>query len=262
MGFFTAPAIAQSSTNGGGDPAQFISLKDAVDLGKQTERYLAANGARVAMVFRMAEVAEKMPEGIRYGHGSFWVYQRIKDESGNEFFGYTSNNLYINSENPEASYLKTDFPLDFTRPSKVAEVGVIIPTPSLQKRILEAMIDGDYEALHRADYSLVSNPHDIKYQNCNEFMLDVIASSLWETTDIERLKMNLKAHFDPAPVKAGALKRFFAPILRKNIKTDDHKGKIKTTTFKTLAEFLTTNGYAQTIHTLTLKDEAKGETAQ
>ena len=65
----------------------------------------------------------------------------------------------------------------------------------------------DYQQLHVPAYSLVSNPLDIKYQNCNEFMLDVLAAAAWETTDMQQIKVNLQAHFKPTKVKTNLLER-------------------------------------------------------
>ena len=41
-----------------------------------------------------------------------------------------------------------------------------------------AVIDSPtYEALHNPVYSLVANPWTPKYQNCNNFMLDVVGAA-------------------------------------------------------------------------------------
>jgi hypothetical protein len=87
-------------------------------------------------------------------------------------------------------------------------------------------------------YSLVSHPHDPRFQNCNEFMLDVIAAALWNTTDYRQLKANLTAHFKPTRVGVDMLTRMFAPMVETRISTEDQNGAIQTVTFESMATFL------------------------
>ena len=105
------------------------------------------------------------------------------------------------------------------------------------------MIDSpQYERLHNPAYSLISNPWSGKYQNCNDFMLDVIASGLWTTADEAQIRADERAHFTPTIVQAGGLMRLFGPIVDKRIKTDDQSGPIRTATYDSMAQFLRDNG--------------------
>jgi hypothetical protein len=188
----------------------------AAEFSKQIEQYLGDRGARVAIVFRSGESRDELPDGIRYTHGAFWVYQPLESVDGSEQFnGYAVYNLYIGNEtgegDPRTSYLMQDFPIDFTLPMDVntLEAGVVIPTPEVQRRILGVMASEDYQRLHHLNYSLLSNPHDAEYQNSNEFLLDVIAAGLWQTTQREQLKVNLTAYFEPTPVRLNVFQRLF-----------------------------------------------------
>ena len=120
----------------------------------------------------------------------------------------------------------------------------------MQRRILELMAGPTYEALHIAPYSLVSNPHDIKYQNCNEFMLDVIAAAAWNTTDMAQIKANLKQHFKPTIVKTNLIERLLGPIADSRLKTDDQNGPIVTATYESMMTFMKDNGLLQEAYVL------------
>lgn len=253
---------ACASTGGGSNPVggfsaqaapAYLTGEQAADFSKQVERNLAEKGARLAIVFRTGETRDQLPEGISYTHGAFWTFVPITLDDGRSINGYAVYNLYHGDGKTlpvDKSYLHQDFPFDFVAPTAVDDVAVIIPSPEMQRRILAIMQSPDYNKLHIEPYSLVSNPHDIKYQNCNEFMLDVIAAAAWETTDMVQIKANLKQHFKPAEVKTTLLERLFAPIAQKRIKTDDQGSRILTATYESMAAFMQDNGLLQETYIL------------
>lgn len=259
-----AISLAACSTGGGSNPVRALGLSARTDaevlpvgqaaaFAKQIERELGAKGARLAIVFRAGESREDLRDGIAYSHGAFWVYSPITLDDGRKVNGYAVYNLYRGDGKTlptDKSYLHQDFPLDFTAATGVDDVGIIIPSPEMQRRILEIMDSPTYRALHIVPYSVVSNPHNAKYQNCTEFMLDVVAAAMWETTDMAQLKVNLRAHFKPTVVKTSGLERFFAPMADASIKTDDQNGEIVTTTYESLAEFMRANKLTQETYVL------------
>jgi hypothetical protein len=218
-----------------------LTIEEAAAFSKQIERTLAADGVRVAMVFRTGFPRDELPEGIDYTHGAFWVYRDIVSEDGETRQGYAVYNLYNGDGDTfpsSRSYLKQDWPLDFVRGTAVDDVGVIVPTPEMQRRILEIIDSPLYEALHNPSYSLVANPHEQTYQNCNSFMLTIVSSAAWETEDRAQIASNLRAHFEPQTIEVGRLKRFFGPMVDDRLHTDDHDGAIRTATFASMAAFL------------------------
>jgi hypothetical protein len=261
---------ACASTGGGSNPVagfsaqakpQHLTAEQAASFSKQVERELAAKGARLAIVFRTGETRDQLPENISYTHGAFWTFVPITLEDGRNISGYAVYNLYHGdgvTRPVDTSYLHQDFPFDFVAPTAVDDVAVIIPSPEMQRRILTIMDSPAYKALHVEPYSLVSNPHDPKYQNCNEFMLDVIAAAAWETTDMVQIKANLKQHFKAAEVKTSLFERIFAPIAQKRIKTDDQGSRIMTVTYESMAAFMKDNGLLQETYVLQRQPGSEG----
>jgi len=251
MALAALPAAAQDSS------AQAVTAHftapEAATFSKQIERDLAAHGAQVAMVFRTGRPRSALPQGISYTHGAFWVYRTITTADGRQLSGYAVYNLYAGDGRAWAkdqSRLVQDYPFDFTRGSFVDDVAVIVPSPEMQRRIL-GVIDGpSYERLHNPAYSLVANPWAGRYQNCTDFMLDVVAAAAWETDEPNRLRADLKAHYQPTVVKAGPLMRLFGPIADSRLKTDDQRGPIRTATYESLAAFMDKNGLLQSAYTL------------
>jgi hypothetical protein len=115
----------------------------------------------------------------------------------------------------------------------------------MQRRIIAVIDSPTYQAVHNPDYSLVANPWSRKYQNCNNFMLNVIAAAVWNTTDPQQITANLKAHYKPTIVKANSVMRLFGPIADKRLRTDDQKGPIRTATYESLAVFMQENNLLQ-----------------
>lgn len=242
-----------------GQPADAFTVEEAADFSKLIERELAARGAYVALVFRTGRPRENMPEGIRYTHGAFWVYTPVETADGETLYGYAVYNLYHEAEETRRSFLHQDWPLDFTRGDVVGEVGVIVPSPEMQRRILDVMASDDYDALHQSEYSLVSNPADGRFQNCTEFMLDVIAAAAWETADRDRLKVNLGEYFNPAEIELGFFQRLLGPMFDPRIRLEDQNGAIATSTFAGIAEFMETYELDQEVFELTSPYAAAGD---
>jgi hypothetical protein len=237
---------AGSGSGGGANPR--LSFPDAAAFAKAMEKDLAAKGARLAIVFRTGETRDKLPEGIRYTHGAFWVHTEIQTIDGRTLQGYAVYNLFHGDGKTlpmNRSYLHQDFPVDFVSGTAVDDLGVIIPSPEMQRRILAVMESPRYTAVHVPNYSLVSHPHDPQLQNCNEFMLDVIAAALWDTDNYAQIKANLKANFRPEEIKVGLLERMFGPMLESRISTADQSGEIETVTDASIARFLRDNRLLQ-----------------
>ena len=222
-----------------------LSLEDSARFSKQVERDLAAKGARIAIVCRTGRPRDKLPEGISYTHCAFWAYRTITTEDGRTLQGYAVYNLYHGDGEKLAkskSYLHQDWPLDFVRGSAVDDVAIIVPSPEMQRRMI-AVLDGEsYARLHNDSYSLVANPLERKYQNCNGLILYVIAAATWDTDDAAQLQANLQAYFKPSPVNVAGYQRVFGPIMDGRLKTDDQGRAIVTTTYESLSAFMTEYG--------------------
>lgn len=251
-----APAAhAQDSISTPAAVAHFTP-KQAAAFSKQVEDDLAGRGARVALVFRTGRARDKLPEGIAYTHGALWVYRDIRTADGGPAPGYAVYNLYAGDGKAwpaTESRLVQDFPFDFMRGSAVDDVAVIVPSPEMQRRMSAVIDSPDYARLHNPSYSLVANPLRDTHQNCNGFMLDVIAAAAWETRDPAQIRADERAHYTPTVVKAGPLMRLFGPIVDGRLKTDDQSGPIRTATYESMAAFMRANGLLQAAYTVEFK---------
>lgn len=231
VGFSANPSQARAAPN---FPAEQI-----IQLAKKVEKTLAAHGARVAIIGRIGRPPEEMPEGMYYTHAAFAVYSDITTADGRTLKGYATFNEYQSDSQPDTSSLVQDYPVDFYASVARLEAGVIIPSPELQKRLLDVIASPTYQALHEPSYSAIANPYTLGKQNCTEFVLDVIQAAIYRTSDIRVIKANAKAFFQGQTVNVSTLKLIFGSVFSREISLSDHPTLPPVTaTFETLGRYL------------------------
>lgn len=249
-------ASAQSSSISTSAAVHHLTPAQAASFSKQVEDDLAARGARVAIVFRTGEPHDKLPKGISYTHGAFWVYRTVATADGRRLNGYAVYNLFAGDGKawPEReSRLRQDWPVDFALGSAVDDMAVIVPSPEMQRRIVAVIDSPTYARLHNPSYSLIANPLSPLHQNCNGFMLDVIASAAWDTPDPQQIHADERAHFIPTVVPASPILRVLAPLKDRRILLDDQSGPIRTATYESMSRFMADNGLLEASYIINRK---------
>ncbi|WP_300463828.1 DUF2145 domain-containing protein [Desulfobacula sp.] len=234
--FSVAPLHAGSSQAGG---EIHFEPEVIIKFAKKVEKTLAQKGARIAIIARVGQSRENLPEGINFTHAAFIVYSQITTNDGRKIPGYAIYNLYQRAKEPNVSDLIQDYPVDFFAGVKTLEAGLIIPTPLLQKRLLEVLASPTYKELHNPNYSVLANPFTLDFQNCTEHTLDLIIAAIYQTNDIKIIKANEKAYFKPQAVNVNPLKLLIGSMFSADVTTSDHPGSPETTTFTTIGNFLT-----------------------
>ncbi len=232
-----------AGSQAGGEP-QF-SVDVTARFAKQIEKRVAEKGARVFIIGRVGRPISDMPEGFLYSHVGIGVYSAISTNDGRQLPGYAFYNLYQNTEKADASSLVTDYPLDFFAAVHELRAGIIIPTPDLQRRMLAIITSGTYKKLHNPQYSMIASPYNNRYQNCTEYVLDIINAAIYRTDNIDQLKLNARSYFEAQEVKTGGLTLLMGAIFMPDIRTSDHEQGIKTASFTTIGNYLNKYGLVQ-----------------
>jgi len=232
-------AGSHQSTESKFDPEQVAQFA------KQVERYAATQGARAFIMSRLGQPAKNLPDGIQFTHTAIAIYSNIQLTDGQIEKGYAIHNLYQNNANPKRSDLVIDYPMDFFWSVHELKAGIIIPSQQLQQRLVNAINNGYATQVHNSKYSLIANPFNNKYQNCTEHTLNLINAAIYQTTDMQQLKANTKAYFQPQKVKTNRFKLALGNLFMDGVRTSDHKGKIMTTTFSSIARYLEHNKLMQ-----------------
>lgn len=215
-----------------GDP--LFPRETLEDYGQQILDELNRKDVKLAVISRSGQAREKLPEGVMFTHSAFFR----RNAAG----GYDVYNLYHGEENRLRSTLVTDTPADFLRLLQESDAGILIPTEAMQDTLYDFLESPEYDAVHQPDYSLISNPFDLRWQNCNELMLYAIAAAIWETTDRQILLEKLKTTITPTELKVSPLRRHYGPMIDERLILDDHGEKVLTTTFGTLTQLFETTG--------------------
>jgi hypothetical protein len=198
-----------------------------------------------AIISRAGQARKRLPEGVQYTHSAYWV----RNETGN----YDVYNLYHGEENRRVSSLVADAAADFIKPTRAHDFGVIIPASIFQQAMKAHILSPQYGRTHNPAYSLISNPFDTGYQNCNEFVLDEMASLIWDEADLAKLKQRLAKTLIPTEIKAGFVRRYIAPFVDERLVMKDHEDVIATTTRQDLIEFLETQDLLDEAYRLDFK---------
>jgi len=238
------PPAAQAGNVPAGEP--IYDFKQIAKLAKGLERALASKRAHVALVARVGQPADILPPGVIYSHVAFAVYSRIKTRDDRLIPGYAIYNLYQGNIQAGTSTLAQDYPVDYFADIYDLKVGVIIPNSRLQMALIKTIFSETYRKMHNSRYSALANPFTDEYQNCTEFVLNVLFAAIYKTDDLRRVKANIKAYFVPQPIHVDGLKLTLATMMRPElITTADHTGPLATTTFHSIAEFMNKYRLAQ-----------------
>ena len=234
------PAVAAGFSSSSSSEAEQPHFKpeQIIKFSKKVEKILAAKGARVAILARMGRPPSELPEGMHFTHVAFAVYSEITTSDGRKLPGYSIYNLYQQNDHPDVSDLVQDFPVDFFSGVAELEAGIIIPSAELQKRLLEVIASPVYAKLHDPHYSVIANPYTLGRQNCTEFVLDVINSSVYHTDDINKIKSIEKTYFVAQKVNVNPFKLMLGAMFSKEVSTSDQPDSPVTATFETIGAYL------------------------
>ncbi len=216
------------------------------DYGRKINNELNAKNVELAIISRAGQKRSQLPDGVDFTHSAFW----IREADGQ----YAVYNLYHGEDNRLISSLVKDSPADFLRLTREHDVGIIIPTGAAQKQIIDYIQSPRYGEVHQVNYSLISNPFDTRFQNCNEYMLDSLAAMFWNTPNSTLIKEKYQGVLKPKELETSFIRRYIGPIVDERLKIEDHGETIVTTTRKTLAQFLDSQGALQSEYIMVLKD--------
>jgi hypothetical protein len=125
---------------------------------------------------------------------------------------------------------------------------LLIPAADLQTRILKTLNSPSPRQLHEAHYNMVSYPYSTRYQNSNQWALEILAAALANDVVIQQREQAQAwlavMAYQPSTLEISMLNRLGGRMFRANIAFDDHPmgkrmaGKIDTVTVESIDQFL------------------------
>ncbi|MBI3067403.1 MAG: DUF2145 domain-containing protein [Betaproteobacteria bacterium] len=216
-------------------------IRKAMQLGYRTRQIAEGAGASVALVGRVgSDVSEY---GLRYTHiGALvrdhpkgrWIFVHVLNECG-------SSRSDVYNEGLANFYL--DDPHDY-------EGVVVVPSPQYQRRLAElaeALLGPSARALHEPSYNMIAHPRSEKYQNSNQWLLELMAAAHAPQGSIST-RAQAQAYlaqrgFTGDPIRIPALKRLGARFFSANVRLEEHEqkgsyGVYETVTVRSVIRFL------------------------
>lgn len=200
---------------------------------------LDKSGAQVVILGRVGQDLSKY--GLRYSHaGIIW-----RDHPDGRWLAVHE----LNECGTAVSTLYNQGLANFFADNLFAwDAMALIPSEAVQKRLVERLADGTGAAFHHAKYNMVAYPFGTRYQNSNQWVLEVLAEALADQhfTGRGEAQQWLKDNgYTPTTLQVPALTRLGGRMFKANIAFEDHpsdrrmNGQIDTVTVESLAAFLT-----------------------
>lgn len=234
----TLPAMAGTACSEAAPTPE--SVRKGLNLALQTREALDASGAEIALVARVGQDLSKY--GLRYSHVGFawrdhpdgrWLVVHQLNECGT-----AASNLY---DQGLGNFFNDDL--------FAWEAMIIVPSPEAQAKLVQALKAPRVDRLHNPNYNMLAYPFSTKYQNSNQWLLEMLNEGYQVRPAANRdmaqawLKVN---GYQPTRLNLPTMTRLGARMFRANIAFDDHpdelrwNDKIDTITVDSVATYVRT----------------------
>lgn len=229
---------AQAGQTCADTPPTAETLQQAFRLALKTRNALETSGAEVAFIGRVGRDLSKYR--LRYSHLGFawrdhpqgrWLIVHVLNQCG------TANSDLFN-EGLANFFLDDLF---------AWEAMIVVPSEAIQKKIAASLSEGQFIRLHEPNYNMLAYPFSTRYQNSNQWALEVVADAIGPGPLSGRAEAQqwLKASgYAPTTLELPAMARLGGRMFRANIAFDDHPserrwaGQIDTVTVESVFAFI------------------------
>ena len=193
------------------------TVKKALTLANQSRDALEKSGAEVALIARVGQDLSKYH--LRYSHFGFawrdhpqgrWMIVHELNQCST-----ASSGIFL--EGIGNFFLDDMFAYDTL---------ILIPGAATQKRLAAVLATDKIARFHGDRYNMLAYAFSTRYQNSNQWALEVFAAAASRETDIqsrEQAQAWLKyAGYQPDTIEVDAMTRLGARLFRANVAFDDH----------------------------------------
>ena len=235
-------------------PARNESLDQIVKLSSIVRDQLEKSGASVAYIGRAGIDLREF--GLVYSHlGLAW-----RDHPKGRWFTFHLLNPCNTSESELADHSLEDF---YKVELFTYDALVVVPSQPVQLKLLKAFFSPLAVTLHHPVYNMISYPFSSRYQNSNQWVLEVTAAALGPENQIQnryQAQSWLKSSgYEPSRVRIGKLRRMGGLVFSPHIHFDDHtpeeeaSGTYAVVTVESIVKLLEKSDSGIKIHRLRLE---------
>ena len=225
-------------------PPKPASIQQAFQAAYKTHLRLEQLQPKIALMGRVGQDLSKY--GLRYSHIAFIQ----KDEAS----GQWRTTHLLNGCNSNQSALWQEGLANFFLDDLTAyDALLVIPSPAIQEKLQALVSNRDsIKAMHQPLYNMVAYPFSDKYQNSNQWALELFAEALSQQAGInppittrKQAQQWLKlTNYEPSTLKLSAFTRLGARMFKANVAFDDHPDErrfadlIDTVTVESMANYI------------------------
>jgi hypothetical protein len=215
------------------------TVRKALTLAKQAQDGLEESGAEVALIARVGQDLSKY--GLRYSHFGF----AVRNPDGN---GWSILHQLNQCSSAESGLYREGLGNFFLDDMFAYETLIVVPGKETRRR-LAAVLAGELPArMHGLPYNMVAYAFSTRYQNSNQWALELIAAaSAGEGQIASRQQAQAwlrSAGYRPNTLHIDAMTRLGGRMFKANIAFDDHPfdrrmaGQIDTVTVDSVFRFV------------------------
>ncbi|MCW5575216.1 MAG: DUF2145 domain-containing protein [Burkholderiales bacterium] len=231
------PAAAPAETRCEPRPIEAKALRGGLDLALKTREALQRSGASVALLARAGQDVSR--HGLRYTHmgivsrdavSGHWQVTHLLNECGTAHSSLYQEGL--------GNFFMDDL--------YAFETLMVIPGEDMQRMLQEALKAGLHVSLHNAAYSTIAYPFSTRYQNCNQWVLELVAAvAATPGTVQDRASAQQwlsRSAYRPTQIRIPAGQRLGARLFAANVRFDDHPpgaiGRYEVVSVESVVSFL------------------------
>lgn len=217
-----AAAAAHAGAACGDKPPTPEAVHKGMQLALKTFQSLEQSGEKLAFIGRVGSDLSK--HKLRYSHIGFAWRDHPKGR-------WTVAHLLNRCGTAASALFDEGLGFFFNDDPFAHEALLVFPSPENQDRVIKALGTALPASLHHPAYSMVSFPWSVKYQNSNQWLLEVAAAALApEGTIYNRQQAQAwlkQAGYRPTLLKLGTFERLGGRMFRANIAFDDHPNELR-----------------------------------
>lgn len=218
------PATATAGQQCGAAPPGPDAVRKALALALKTRGVLEDSGAQVAVIGRVGSDLSR--HGLRYSHAAFAVREHAKGS-------WLVTHMLNQCGSAQSALFDEGLGNFFLDDPFAYEAIVVLPSDAVQQRLLGALRSDLPVLLYTADYSMIANARSARYQNSNQWLLELVAGALareGEVRDRVAAQHWLRdAGYAPSEVRISPLQRAGARMFSANVRFDDHPSEARVT---------------------------------